>query len=214
MRPTNISNSPTKRATAFPVGTPRNWSRATKGYCRRKQSTTAFSLVEIVIGLAVISFTFVTLIGLLAIGSLNFRNANTTSVTTQIAQHVINEVQQTDFNSLTNTSNLSGGGPTYTLMINSQKIRYFDDQGDEMPASEKATSVYQVNTRIYPSPALPQTDGTLTCPNMAIVTVQVANVPGGSTLTLGTTAPFVNLWSTPANSISTFGTVVAQNKNL
>jgi uncharacterized protein (TIGR02598 family) len=181
---------------------------------KERSRVRAFSLVEIVISLAVISFTFVTLIGLLGVGSLSFRNANTTSVATQIGQRVINELQQTDFTDLTNGAP-SGVGAVFTKQTPAgQSVRYFDDQGDEIVTqSEFTKSVYQVNTRIAAATLLPQTAGsTVYNPDLATVTVQVANAPGVATLPFGSSSL---LWASgTTNNISTFSTLVPMNKNL
>jgi len=145
----------------------------------------AFSLVEVVLAIGVVSFAFVALMGLLPAGMQQFRKAIDTTVAAEIAQRVIDDAQQTDFDTL-----LATPWPSY---------RYFDERGVEVipinsgasssaallsssyPAppqqSEQQKVVYQVNTRVVAQTILP--DGTQAAVNtLATVTVQVLNNPG------------------------------------
>ncbi len=163
------------------------------------------------IAMGVVSFSFITLMGLLGVGAVSFHNANTSSITTQIAQQVINEAQQSDFSDLTNPPSGQTATPSFT-----NSVRYFDDAGNEIiNSAEYKNAIYQVNTRITPATVLPQSGTSVPTTNscLATVTVQVANNPGGATLPTQTAAPLQNLWVVGAtNSISTFSTFVSQNK--
>ncbi len=177
----------------------------------QKARISAFSLVEVMIAMGVVSFSFITLMGLLGVGAVNFHNANRTAISTQIAQQVINEAQQSDFSDLITPPGKTT--PSTTAFTNA--VRYFDDAGNEIVNSaEYKNAIYQVNTRITPTTVLPQ--GTTTTPTtnscLAYVTVQVANNPGGTALPTQTAAPLQYLWVVGAtNSISTFSTFVSQN---
>lgn len=173
----------------------------------QRARASGFSLVEIMIAMGVVSFSFVTLMGLLGVGTINFHNANTTSITTQIAQRVINEAQQSDF------ANLISGSVNNASFV--KAVRYFDDAGNEIVnAAEFKNAIYQVNTRITPTTVLPQNAATTATTNicLATVTVQVANNPSGATLATESAAPLQGLWSVAStNSISTFSTFVSKN---
>src|SRR5687767_4065395 len=59
-----------------------------------------FSLVEVVLAIGVVSFAFVAILGLVPAGMSQFRQAIDTAVCAQIAQRVIGDAQQTDFDLL------------------------------------------------------------------------------------------------------------------
>jgi uncharacterized protein (TIGR02598 family) len=189
---------------------------ASHGFCKQaraqKVRLAGFSLVEIMIAMGVVSFSFITLMGLLGVGAVNFHKANTTSITTQIAQQVINQAQQSDFSDLITPQGQAT--PSTTAFTNA--VRYFDDAGNEIiNSAEYKNAVYQVNTRITPATLLPQSGAPAptTNPCLATVTVQVANNPGGATLPTQSAAPLQYLWAVGTTpSISTFSTFVSQNK--
>jgi uncharacterized protein (TIGR02598 family) len=130
-----------------------------------------FSLVEVVLAVGVISFAFVAILGLLPAGLHQFRQAMDTSVAAQIAQRIIQDAQQTDFDVLTETvapakrdpkSTIAFTSTVYPVAGGSRTVRYFDEQGNEVvikgttpTQAERADIVYTVNTRIQPWPSLP-----------------------------------------------------------
>jgi uncharacterized protein (TIGR02598 family) len=150
-----------------------------------------FSLVEVVLAVGIVAFAFVGVLALLPTGMSVFHQSLNISVGSQIAQRVINDAQQTDFTQL-----ISGGAGTSPFRlanpIDSAKgpVRWFDDEGKEL--SSAAGAVYFVNTRIVTSTALPLASGTMTNPDLATVTVQVATNPGNQTLALSAST---DLWS-------------------
>ena len=145
--------------------------------------------------IGIISFAFLTTLGLIPTGLKTFGCAIDTSVGGQIFQRVINEAQQTDFDTLT----LAGNAPT---------VRYFDDQAKELLPSQAGKAIYQVNTRILPATSLTTTNASATNGNLATITVQIAKNPGNATL-----AMISNLWTAnPGVSILTHSTLVARNK--
>jgi type II secretory pathway pseudopilin PulG len=144
---------------------------------RRRRS--AFSLVEVVLAVGVISFAFVAILGLLPAGLNQFRQAMDASVGAQIAQRIILECQQTDFDVLTDSADSRGSrgtpgdnfrmksyAPTDLAKVNWHLIRYFDEQGneiytqDKIPTKDEALNiVYHVNTRIMTSTSFTQNGG-------------------------------------------------------
>ncbi len=60
----------------------------------------AFSLVEVVLALGIIAFAFVANIGMLPVGLQTFRDSADKTQTTQIAQNLLAEAQQTPFENL------------------------------------------------------------------------------------------------------------------
>jgi uncharacterized protein (TIGR02598 family) len=159
---------------------------------RRRQA--GFSLVEVVLAVGVVSFAFVAILGLIPAGLSQFRQAVDTSVCSQIAQRVIMDAQQTEFDILIDAANTQSKEPGISFRapkISGAELRYFDEQGNEVvpsnesaktnPATlstkEKALIVYHVNTRIRPMTVLPRTSGDES-PAIATVTVEVAYNPG------------------------------------
>lgn len=172
-----------------------------------------FSLVEISAALGIVSFAFVALLGLMANGVGQFREAMDTTITAQIASRMINDAQQSEFSELVNPNGTSG----YTEEVG---IRYFDEHGNEILPSqdgelsteEQLRVVYRVGTRIRPQAELPRHTLSNT-PNLAQVTVQVAHSPGATELELeskdGATQ---NLFKRrPGVAVFTYSTLVARN---
>jgi len=199
---------------------------------RKRGWQAGFSLVEVTIAIGIVSFAFVSVIGLIPTGLNTFHQAMDASVGTQIVQRVLNDLQQTDFTVLTQDATGVANETyryTWTLSNNSQsKVRYFDDQGNEV--TDPARAIYHVNTRIMPVTVTPSSGSQLaeaSNTNLATVTVQVANNPSNQTLALSpagssdTNAPLRNLWtgafqSNPSNTgvvpIVTYSMMVSKNK--
>ena len=201
-----------------------------KGRCRAPGLTgsqSGFSLVEVSLAIGIMAFAFVSIFGLLPIGLNVFRQAIDTSVSSQIIQRVLNDAQETDFDQLT----LGATGATNETLLAKNTldpakgtVRWFDDQGNELPAATGA--IYHVNTRIMPATTLPKA-GTSTTDNknLATVTVQVANNPGNRQLAFETGGssdqdkPLRLLWSGAYQGstavtvpLVTFSAVVARNQ--
>jgi uncharacterized protein (TIGR02598 family) len=65
---------------------------------------TGFSLVEVAISLAVVSFSMLSILGLVPMGLTNLRQAMNNTVQSQIVQSITSEEQLTSFVNLQNTS--------------------------------------------------------------------------------------------------------------
>ena len=151
-----------------------------------KLNLRAFSLVEVVMAIGVVAMAFVPLLGLIPSGLHTFREAMDTAIGSQIAQKVITEALQTDFDTLVDNANLKrdkSGDVTpvnFTFRgpsIGAPAFRYFDDQGNELAASDAAKAVYHVLTRINPQVPLPSVGQNHDLRNLAQVTVQVVTNP-------------------------------------
>ena len=183
--------------------------RAVGGRCLHNA---AFSLVEVALALGIMAFALVSVFGLMPIGMNSFRQTVDLSVGSQIAQQVIDEAQQADFNTLT------GVKDTTTEVAASQvskPIRYFDNQGTELFATGSTGltgTVYEVNTRVVSATSLPSSAGAsgYTNKSVATVTVQVVNNPGRVTI------PLTNgLWtSSSTRPVTTFSTYVARSSSV
>jgi len=162
--------------------------------------------VEVVLAIGIVSFAFVAILGLLPAGMTQFRKAIDTSVAADIAQRVIDDAQQSDWDTLTSIQ-----WPAY---------RYFDERGEEIipqntgaatnanllnQQTEAPKVVYQVATRIVPQTIRPDGgQGTKANPNtLATLTVQVLNNPGFSKVqTDNSTPPLIIPY--PGYSVITF----------
>lgn len=155
--------------------------------------TAGFSLTEIVLVLGIVSFAFVGVIGLLPAGMDVFRASMNAGTGAQIAQRVLNEAQQTEFTALT-----SGAGAQLSAEL--IPMRYYDEEGNELPASEAAKSLYHVHAVVQNAPAFPDSKGknTVAMDELATVVVQVAVNPAQRPLAAtGTNL----LWAPTANVV-------------
>jgi uncharacterized protein (TIGR02598 family) len=165
--------------------------------CRRR----GFSLVEIALAVAVLAVALVGLLALMPSGVGNFRKAMDTSTTAQIAQRILQDAEQAEFDALVDMPHLppDPNGTSYcperfsfrAPKVNAPAWRFFDESGGEIrPAStdgklsvsERRLMVYQVNTRIRPRAELPTINESTG--HVAQLTVQVARNPGGIELPL------------------------------
>jgi len=162
-------------------------------------STAAFSLVEVTVAIGIVAFAFMGIMGLIPTGLNTFRQAIDLSVGSNIAQKVIREVQQTDFIALIGSNTLA--------FQQSSTPRYFDEQGNELTTGSTA-AIYQVNTCITPS--TPIIGGVATDnPNLATVTVQIANNPANVSIGVDATT---QLWRDSHIPIVTYSALVSRNK--
>ena len=113
-----------------------------------------FTLVEVVMAIGIVSFAFIGIFALLPAGLGVFRQAMDTSIGAQIAQRIVGEIEQTDFDSLVPSagSRPTGRdqGPTGNFYL--LPYRYFDDQGievlyDTATAVERSRVIYTVRVR-------------------------------------------------------------------
>ncbi len=181
-----------------------------------------FSLVEVTLAIGIVASAAVVVVGLFPSGMNTFRQAMNASVGGQIAQQLLSEAQQTDFDVLVPTA-------TYTPNTTFNKPdRYFDDQGEEImvaspgapSAVEKLKIVYWVRTRVTPKSDLPSrgpTGETENSDKIATVVIQIANNPSNQPLAQETGAvndsssPLRNLWSGAFQSDPTKIKVVPNN---
>lgn len=156
----------------------------------RPRAKAGFTLVEIAIAIGILAIALVALMGMLPGGLSNFRKAMDTSITAQIAQRILLDMQQADFDTvidsqtsdkqdLSNLANFTFTAPKR----GSQQFRFFDEQGNELittdgvtlSTTQKPALIYQVLIRIMPlapQPANPTNSGIV-----SLVTIQIARNP-------------------------------------
>lgn len=126
-----------------------------------RSSRAGFTLVEVTLALGIVAFAFLALLALLPAGNVAFRRAMDLSICGQIAQRVIADCQNADFDTLTEARNATSFVPGHTLALT---MRYFDEQGREIVPTtpqrpnrqEIARAVYWVHTRVMQTAALPR----------------------------------------------------------
>jgi uncharacterized protein (TIGR02598 family) len=158
----------------------------------RQYWSRGFSLIEVAIATAILGVVLVALIGLLPSGASNFNKAMDTSITAQIAQRILHDAEQAEFDALIDKAGLppapGGYAPAYFTFraprVAEPQWRYYDAQGTEivpknrgtLSADERRLIVYYVNVRIMPRAAMPTiNEGGA---QVAQLTVQVARNPG------------------------------------
>lgn len=160
----------------------------------RPAQRSGFTLVEVTLAIGIVAFAFLALLALLPAGSTAFRRAIDLAICGQIAQRVISDCQNGDFDVMTEAKTSGEFIPGHTTALT---MRYFDDQGREIiPTNPKrpqrdeiAHAVYWVNTRVMQTAVLPRnasrtirtadtTKGEVKPLNpMAQITVQVVHNP-------------------------------------
>lgn len=201
----------------------------------------AFSLVEVALAIAVVSFAVIGILSLMSSGLGSYRQVMDTTIAAQLAQRIINDAEQTDFKVLTDVAGqknnkdmqkIEGDGKIFsfrapTIADGDATFRYFDEQGKEiipkekggkLDSKQKLSAVYWVNTRIIPRPKIPRLDGKST--DVALVTVEVACNPNGVDLTDDSkylerkdSSPRKNLLNAPAGiRVLTYSAYVGRNE--
>lgn len=134
---------------------------------RIRRSRQGFSLVEVVLALGVISFSLVSLLGLLPVGLNSLRDALQINTQAQIIQSVASEIQISRFSDLDTADFLSTRFP-----------KYFDDQGNELDDSQESTVLYTVTPLSPTYPTLP--GNTANNPDLILFSfqIEVKNKPG------------------------------------
>jgi uncharacterized protein (TIGR02598 family) len=176
--------------------------------------TRGFSLVEVVLAVGVVAFAFVAILGLIPAGMTQFRQAIDTTVCAQIAQRVIGDAQQTNYDELIDREGMEARFQTTQAWTNftfraptiaQPEYRYFDERGAEVVPSteaarrrptalspaEKTAIVYHVLVRVMPQTRIPRTGtgGTAGGDEVATITIQVAHNPSNRELEIDSSAP-------------------------
>jgi len=97
---------------------------------RARLAAAGFSLVEVVLAVGIMALGVVTILGLLPHGLEMSRKTANEMAEARIIEHIVGEMQSTDWQSLN----------TY-----GQQLRYFDDQGLELPNLNSAESRFALN---------------------------------------------------------------------
>lgn len=171
--------------------------------CRSRSCSPGFSLVEVAIATAIIAVALVTFIGLLPSGTSQFQRAMDVSITAQIAQRILSDAEQAEFDALIDKASLPPDPEKLSYCpahftfraprASAPAWRYFDVQGGEViPVSpgqltdeERQKIVYHVNIRIRPRAPMPnQSERSESSAQVAQITVQIIRNPAHMPLTM------------------------------
>lgn len=98
--------------------------------CNVTACSSAFSLVEVVLALGIVSFAMISLLGMVPLGLQTFRKSIDTTVQSQIAQRLTGECLLAEW---------TGTPPRF---VPPNPVRYFDEQGQESAVA--STALYTV----------------------------------------------------------------------
>ena len=140
-----------------------------------------FSLVEVTIATGIASFGIITLLGLLPAGMNMFRDAMNVTISSQIAQRLIREAVQTDYDSLVEVDPET---PSTVAVPVVKPVRYYTDEGVELPSNKRDEAIFHAYTRIMSATNLPSSDGVVSNNSLATVSVQIALNPNNETIPL------------------------------
>lgn len=105
----------------------------------RKESPRAFTLIETVLAIGIVSFALVGIMGLLPCGLQVFRKAMDTTLESQMVQHLSGKISQTPYEDLS--------------LLQGQNF-WFDDSGNFV-AENSADGIYQATVTVNPQTTLP-----------------------------------------------------------
>jgi prepilin-type N-terminal cleavage/methylation domain-containing protein len=198
----------------------------------RPCNSKGFSLIEVAIAVGILAVALVALLGLLPGGMTNFRKAMDTSVTAQIAQRIMHDMEQAEFSEVIDLTHLPTDPTSYcpphfsfrAPTVQAPALRYFGEQGEEIipqaktPSdAEKREIVYYVNTRIIPRAELPTINETGS--QVAQITIQIARNSGNRDIPIVAGSPSDpnipnrNLFQTTTGvSISTYYSLLGRNQ--
>lgn len=100
----------------------------------------AFSLVEVTLALGITAVALVSLMGMLPQGMKTLQRANDQAVMGRIHQQILGEIQLTPWE--------AEGGGSPPLDSFDKSVRFYDDQGIELPASDKGEFNHIYTARI------------------------------------------------------------------
>lgn len=107
----------------------------------KRLGSKGFSLVEVTLALGITAVALVSLMGMLPKGLQTLQQANDKAVMGRIHQQILGELQLTSWE-----PKETGGSPP--LESFDKQVRFYDDQGIELPASEKGEFNHIYTARI------------------------------------------------------------------
>jgi len=148
-----------------------------------KIRSSAFTLVETVLAIGIVSFAFMAILGLLPCGLQTFRKAMDATLEGQIAQHLVGQISQTPYDGLADLQ-----GQTYS----------FDDNGNAV-ATDSPDGVYTASIALNEQTALP---GSPNYSNDSLVGVSITFKRKGSTASAGPGKTFVTYVAAKSRAVT------------
>ena len=135
----------------------------------RHSSPQAFSLIEVVLALGVLSFSFLVLFNMIPVGLGMMTNSIDTTVGSQIVQRITTIARQAKFTELSKLDRHPGTGSRGEIAD-----YFFDDQGVEMDAARVMAGnyVYTAAVVLLPQSSVPGAGG-VQIPNPQIATINI-----------------------------------------
>ncbi|HSI87169.1 MAG: Verru_Chthon cassette protein B [Candidatus Methylacidiphilales bacterium] len=133
---------------------------------KRVKATDGFTLIETVLALGVVSFSFVGILSMMLVGLTNFREAVNATSESQLVRSVSNDIL------LTSYSSLMAKGYPYS--------RYFDEEGNEV-AVNAASRYFEAEISVDPV-AAPGVDNTVATTFLILVKTPKLQAPKSYTL--------------------------------
>ena len=132
------------------------------------RSALAFSLIEVTLAIGLVSFCFLTVVGLMPVGLNALRLATGQTVEAEIVQKLSGQILLTPFSKLP-LEKLDGGYSGATF--------YYDQEGGELLGSNTSNGIYSVTTSstnavVYPG------SGTNSLNSLRLVQINVKKTPG------------------------------------
>jgi uncharacterized protein (TIGR02598 family) len=192
------------------------------------QERQAFSLIELAAALAILAVGVVGLMALMPSGMTQARKAADVTVTAQIAQRLLAEAEQSEFDELIDRTALPPDPKKRSYCperfsfrapkVAEPAFRYFDDQGKEivprnpgkLSDTEKASVIYYASMRIRPRAELPMVNETSA--HVAQVTLQLVRNPAHKTLEIETDKELPSWNMLKAENGYTFSAVVGRKQ--
>ena len=137
---------------------------------KHRNQTSGFSLVEVTLAIGITAIALVSLMGMLPKGLQTLQRANDKAVMGRIHQQILGEIQLTPWE--------LGSGGTSPLDAFDGEIRYYDDQGIELPQNESGGFNHVYTARITipnPGSGLPSSVGST---NYQGITIPGENAAG------------------------------------
>jgi uncharacterized protein (TIGR02598 family) len=138
----------------------------------RRSYPRAFTLIETVLAIGIVSFAFVALMGLLPCGLQVFRKAMDATLEGQVVQHLVGKISQTPYDEL---GQLQG------------KSFWFDEAGGQV-AEGSADGIYLASISLNAQPSLP---GSAAYASNALTGVAITFQRKGETAAPGASKTFV-----------------------
>ena len=145
------------------------------------QRHSAFSLVEVVLALGILTFSFLVLFNMIPVGLGMLSGSIDSTVGMQIVQRVTTVARQAKFSELAKLDRNPG-----TDALGEKADFFFDDQGNELADANDPKCVYTAAVVLLPESKVPAAVGAAQIVNPNIATINIIIKKNAGTATLRT----------------------------